>query len=123
MAAKILVVDDALSVRQLAKSTLESEGFEVIEALDGKDAVMKLATNRFELIITDINMPNMGGMDLLALVKNDRLHKFTPVLIMTTERSEARKEEARNIGARAWLTKPFIPSRLLDAVQKLVVAR
>ena len=120
MARNILVVDDALSVRQLVRSTLESDGFTIEEAVDGKEAIAKLGQQKFELIITDLNMPNLGGMDLLARVKGDRLHKFTPVLVMTTERSESRKDEARTAGARAWITKPFLPSRLREAVGKLV---
>jgi two-component system chemotaxis response regulator CheY len=121
MSKKILIVDDALSVRVLARETLEPEGYEICDASDGAAALKAMETERYQLIITDHNMPNMCGIELVKRIRTGHSHKFTPVLMMTTERSEARKEEARNAGVKAWLTKPFTPDRLRDAVKKMVV--
>jgi two-component system chemotaxis response regulator CheY len=119
MSKRILIVDDALSVRTVVRSTLEPEGFEVDEALDGKQGFEKLQATRYSLIITDINMPKLDGITLVRRIRADPVHKFTPILMMTTERTEARKEEAYAAGVRAWLTKPFTPERLLEAVRKM----
>ena len=111
--------DDSLSIRQLVKATLVSEGYGVIDACDGQDALNKLSGQRVNLIISDVNMPIMDGITFLRSLKSRPEHKFTPVVMLTTESQEAKKQEGQAAGARAWIVKPFQPVQLLAAVQKL----
>jgi len=120
MAKKVLVVDDALTMRQLIASTLKMAGFEVVDAKDGKDALEKLQNDRFNLIITDLNMPNMDGITFIKEVKKMPKHKFTPIIMLTTESSAQKKEEGRQAGAKAWIVKPFKPDKLLEVVKKII---
>jgi len=117
----ILVVDDSASVRQVAKLTLSRAGYGVIEAVDGRDALSKLAANRVNLIISDVNMPNMDGLSLARAVKSQAAHKFMPIIMLTTESTTEKKTEGRDAGVRAWMVKPFEPQTMLDAVNKLVL--
>ncbi|WP_409420752.1 response regulator [Pseudaeromonas sp. ZJS20] len=121
MSKTILIVDDSLSIRQLVKATLVSEGYGVIDACDGQDALNKLSGQRVNLIISDVNMPIMDGITFLRTLKSRPEHKFTPVVMLTTESQEAKKQEGQAAGARAWIVKPFQPVQLLAAVQKLVM--
>jgi two-component system chemotaxis response regulator CheY len=94
----------------------------VIEAADGKQAVGQLdAAGRIHLIVSDVNMPNMDGITFVKQVKQHPRHKFTPVIMLTTEGQDAKKQEGRAAGAKAWMVKPFNPPQLLDAVSKLVL--
>lgn len=119
MAKTIMIVDDAPSVRQVVGMALKREGYEVVEACDGKDAAAKLDGRKLHLIICDLNMPNMDGIGFLQHVKATQNYRFTPVIMLTTESAEDKKAKARAAGARAWLTKPFQPSTMLDAVAKV----
>lgn len=119
MSKTIMIVDDAPSVRRVVGMALKDAGYEVIEACDGKDAVTKLGGKKLNLIICDLNMPNMDGIGFLTHVKASAQHKFTPVIMLTTESAEDKKAQARAAGAKAWLVKPFQPSMMLDAVAKL----
>lgn len=119
MSKTILIVDDAPSVRRVVGMALKDAGYEVIEASDGKDAVAKMGAKKLNLIICDLNMPNMDGIGFLSHVKGSASHKFTPVIMLTTESAEDKKAQARAAGAKAWLIKPFQPSTMLDAVAKL----
>ncbi len=119
MSKTIMIVDDAPSVRRVVGMALKEAGYQVIEASDGKDAVSKLGGAKLNLIICDLNMPNMDGIGFLTHVKGSAQHKFTPVIMLTTESAEDRKQQARAAGAKAWLVKPFQPSTMLDAVAKL----
>lgn len=119
MSKTIMIVDDAPSVRRVVGMALKEAGYQVIEAADGKDAVSKLGNTKLNLIICDLNMPNMDGIGFLTHVKSSAQHKFTPVIMLTTESAEDRKQQARAAGAKAWLVKPFQPSTMLDAVAKL----
>ena len=121
MAKTILIVDDSLSMRQLVKMTLTGAGHQVIEAVDGKDALTKLNGQKINLIISDVNMPNMDGITFLKNVKQLPAYKFTPVIMLTTEAGEAKKEEGRAAGAKAWVVKPFQPAQMLTAVSKLIL--
>jgi len=100
---------------------LTRAGYEVIEANDGQDGVEKLA-GKLHLIISDVNMPRLDGIGFLKAVKAHPAYKFTPVIMLTTEAGEDKKNEGRAAGAKAWITKPFQPQNLLDAVSKLVLA-
>jgi two-component system, chemotaxis family, chemotaxis protein CheY len=121
MAITILAVDDSWSVRQLVSLTLRSAGYEVIEAIDGADALSKLTGQEIHLIICDVNMPNMDGISFVKEVKKLDNYKFTPVIMLTTESQERKKQEGQAAGAKAWVVKPFRPDQLLSAVSKLVL--
>ena len=121
MGKVILIVDDSASLRQVVKIALSNAGYEVVEASDGKDALSKLGGQRYHLIISDVNMPNMDGIELLKAIKQHSSYKFTPVLMLTTESGEAKKQEGQAAGAKAWIVKPFQPQQLLSAVSKLIM--
>jgi two-component system chemotaxis response regulator CheY len=121
MAKRILIVDDSASVRQVSNIALTRAGYEVIEATDGQDGLTKLA-GKINLIISDVNMPRMDGITFLKAVKAHPNYKFTPVIMLTTEAGEDKKNEGRAAGAKAWIVKPFQPQTMLDAVAKLCLA-
>ncbi len=119
MSKTILVVDDSASVRQVVSMTLKSAGHRVVEACDGEDALNKLAGARFNLVVSDVNMPKLDGIRFVEAMKQRAEHRFTPVLMLTTESSADKKAEGRAVGVKAWLVKPFKPDVLLSAVSKL----
>ena len=122
MAKTILIVDDSASLRQVVNIALSSAGYEVIEACDGVDALSKLDGRKVHLIISDVNMPNMDGIELVRQVKNKPDYKFTPIIMLTTESQAEKKAEGQAAGARAWVVKPFQPAQMLAAVAKLMPA-
>jgi two-component system, chemotaxis family, chemotaxis protein CheY len=115
----IMVVDDSPSFRQVLKITLNEAGYDVIEACDGKDALAKLNGVAVNLLICDLAMPNMDGMDFLRALKQLPDYRFTPVLVLTTNTSAEKKKECREMGVKAWVNKPFQPEQILAAVAKL----
>ncbi len=119
MAKTIMIVDDSASMRQVVGIALKSAGYEVIEGRDGKDALSKLTGQKVHLIISDVNMPVMDGIEFLKAVKQMGPYKFTPIIMLTTESAEEKKRQGQAAGARAWVVKPFQPEQLLGAVQKL----
>lgn len=121
MGKTVLIVDDSASIRQVVSITLNGAGYDVIEGNDGKDALTKLDGRKVHLIISDVNMPNMDGITFLKNVKQLPAYKFTPVIMLTTEAGEAKKEEGRAAGAKAWVVKPFQPAQMLTAVSKLIL--
>ena len=121
MSKTIMIVDDSSSLRTVVNLALKRAGYEVIEAEDGKDALSKLQGRKVNLIVSDVNMPNMDGITFVTQLKQDPRHKFTPVIMLTTEGQDAKKEQGRAAGAKAWIVKPFTPPVLLDAVSKLVL--
>jgi len=116
--AKILAVDDMRSMRELVKSVLEKRGHEVITQDDGNTALEYAQANRVDLVITDINMPNMTGLDLIGQLRNLPGYASTPILMLTTEDTDEKKQTARSAGANGWIQKPFNPDRLVNAVEK-----
>ena len=122
MAKTIMVVDDSLSIRQVVGIALKQAGYNVIEGVDGKDALAKLTGQKVNLIISDVNMPNMDGITFVRELKTRPAYKFTPVLMLTTESQEDKKEQGKAAGAKAWMVKPFKPEALLAAVQKLTLS-
>jgi two-component system chemotaxis response regulator CheY len=122
MAKKILIVDDSASVRTVAKIALNEAGYETTEATNGEEALQRLSADRVHLIVSDVNMPVMDGITFLKRVKALPQYKFTPVIMLTTEAGQDMKEQGRQAGAKAWITKPFQPCNLVDAVSKLVLA-
>jgi len=121
MGKTVLIVDDSASIRQVVSITLKGAGYDVIEGCDGKDALTKLDGRKVHLIISDVNMPNMDGITFLKNVKQLPAYKFTPVIMLTTEAGEAKKDEGRAAGAKAWVVKPFRPAQMLNAVSKLIL--
>ena len=122
MSKTILVIDDSASMRQMISMTLRGAGYSVVEAQDGKDALSKLDGSKYNLIVSDVNMPNMDGLSFVKAAKQLPAYKFTPVIMLTTEAGEAKKKEGQAAGVRAWVVKPFQPAQLLLAVSKLVLA-
>jgi two-component system chemotaxis response regulator CheY len=121
MSAKtILTVDDSSSVRQMVKFTLVKEGYEVIEAQDGKDAVSKLNGRKVDMVVTDLNMPNMDGITLIKEIRKQASMKFIPIIMLTTESQESKKQEGKSAGATGWIVKPFKPEQLLGVVKKVL---
>ncbi|NEX62323.1 response regulator [Noviherbaspirillum galbum] len=121
MSKTILIVDDSASLRAVVGLALRGVGYQVLEAMDGKDALSKLTGQKVHLIICDVNMPNMDGIAFVKEAKQKAAYKFTPILMLTTESGEAKKREGQAAGARAWMVKPFKPEQLLNAVQKLIM--
>jgi two-component system chemotaxis response regulator CheY len=122
MAKTILIVDDSSSLRTVVKMALQRAGYEVHEAGDGQEALGKLdQLGKVHLIVSDVNMPNMDGITFVKHVKQHPRHKFAPVVMLTTEGQDAKKEAGRAAGAKAWIVKPFNPPQLLDAVSKLIL--
>lgn len=121
MAKTILVVDDSASLRQVVGIALKGAGYEVVEAVDGKDALTKLDGRKVHLIISDVNMPNMDGITLVKEIKQLATYKFTPIIMLTTESEESKKQHGQAAGAKAWVVKPFKPEQMLAAVGKLVL--
>ncbi|MBZ0093495.1 MAG: response regulator [Burkholderiales bacterium] len=121
MAKTVLIVDDSASLRQVVSIALKSGGYEVLEACDGKDALTKLNGDKIHLIISDVNMPNMDGITFVREAKKLPNYKFTPIIMLTTESQEGKKQEGQAAGAKAWIVKPFQPEQMLSAVSKLIM--
>ncbi|WP_028451550.1 response regulator [Chitinilyticum aquatile] len=121
MAKTIMIVDDSSSLRTVVGLALKGAGYDVVEGCDGRDALAKLDGRKIHLVISDVNMPNMDGITFVKQMKNLPAYKFTPVIMLTTEASEAKKTEGRDAGVKAWVVKPFQPQQMLMAVQKLVL--
>jgi two-component system chemotaxis response regulator CheY len=122
MAKTIMIVDDSASLRQVVSIALKGAGYDTLEASDGKDALSKLTGQKVHLIISDVNMPNMDGLTFVRQAKQLPAYKFTPVIMLTTEAGETKKQEGQAAGAKAWVIKPFQPAQMLAAVSKLVTA-
>ena len=122
MPKSIMIVDDAQSMRGLVAMTLRNNGYEVIEAQDGADAIKKIEKDglKLDLVITDLNMPNMDGIELIKRLKDHARYRFVPIVMLTTESQEAKKEEGRLAGAKAWVVKPFKPDVLVGVVKKII---
>ncbi len=122
MSKVILVVDDSETIRHVVASTLREHGFNVLEAEDGMDALTQCNGQKIHLVISDLNMPNMNGIDFVREMKKRPSYRFTPVIILTTETSAEMRAEGKSAGATAWVVKPFDVDRMLSAVNKLILA-
>jgi len=120
MKRQLLIVDDSASMRQVVSYTLQQAGYAVVEAASGQEALQKVAASAVELIITDLNMPGMDGLSLARAVRAQPAHKFTPILMLTTDASPARKAEGKAAGLTGWLVKPFVPAQLLAVLKKVL---
>ncbi len=110
MAKVIMTADDAASVRQMVSFTLEKAGYEVTEAVNGIDALKKITSSAIDMLITDLNMPAMDGIELIRKVRAIPHVKFIPIIMLTTESQAAKKQEGKNAGATGWIVKPFVTS-------------
>ena len=119
MSKRALTVDDSKTMRDTVTFTLKGAGFEVIEAEDGKHALTVLNGSKVDVIITDLNMPNMNGIELIKALRADNNYKFTPILMLTTEADDTKKQEGKSVGATGWIVKPFNPEKLVQVVQKV----
>lgn len=117
---RILAVDDSASVRQMISFTLRKAGYEVGEAVDGQDGVAKAGESKFDMIITDLNMPRMDGIQMISALRAMSAYHFTPILMLTTESQPEKKDAGRKAGATGWVVKPFNADQLLAVIQKLV---
>ncbi|HVY83167.1 MAG TPA: response regulator [Steroidobacteraceae bacterium] len=118
--ARILTVDDSAAMRQMVEVTLTSAGYEVEQACDGREALNIAGTNTFDLVITDVNMPEMDGLSLVRALRGMPSYRHTPLLVLTTEATAERKNEGREAGATGWIVKPFNPDKLLATVAKVL---
>ncbi len=120
MAKMIMTADDSASIRQMVSFTLSQAGYEVITAEDGKDALNKLNESTANMLITDLNMPNMDGIELIKQVRSNQAYKFMPIIMLTTESQDSKKQEAKKAGASGWIVKPFKPDQLVGVVKKVL---
>jgi two-component system chemotaxis response regulator CheY len=120
MAKTILIVDDSASIREVVKFTLENAGFDVLVGVDGQDAQKFLDGRQIHLLITDLHMPNKNGIELIKDVREMDDYKRIPILFLTTESQKEKKMEAKAAGATGWLIKPFVPQKLLAAINKVL---
>lgn len=118
--AKILVVDDSNSIRDMVSFTLKSAGYQTVEAKDGCEGLTKAQAESFDLVISDVNMPNMDGITLCTELRKLPSFKFIPVLMLTTESSTDMKMRGKEAGATGWLVKPFNPEKLLATIKRVV---
>ncbi|HEY8578577.1 MAG TPA: response regulator [Beijerinckiaceae bacterium] len=115
----ILTVDDSRTMRDMLRIALAGGGYDVVQAVDGLDAISVLETATPDLIITDINMPNLDGFGLIERLRQDERYRFTPIIVLTTESDAQKKARARSAGASGWIVKPFDPIKLLDVVRRV----
>lgn len=120
MNKRIMTVDDSASVRQMVCFTLKGAGYDVVEASDGEEALAKLAGMSVHLIISDLNMPRLNGLDLVRKVRSMPAHRFVPIIMLTTEAIGDKSAECRTAGATGWIVKPFKPGQLLAVVEKVM---
>ncbi len=118
MIKKFLVVDDSASMRQLVSSTIKEAGYEVVEAENGTDALSKLNNGKVDMVITDLNMPDMDGIELIKKLRSLPEYRFAPIIMLTTESQEDKKREGKQAGASGWIVKPFSSEKLLGVVKK-----
>jgi len=115
-----LIVDDSPSIRQMVAFTIKQAGFDVLEGGNGQEALQKVEGKRLDLVVTDLNMPLMDGIALIRQLRSQPLYKFTPILMLTTESQESKKQEGKAAGASGWIIKPFDPQKLLAVVARVV---
>lgn len=120
MSKIIMTADDSASVRQMVSFTLKQAGYDVIEAVDGQDALNKISGSTVDLLLTDLNMPNMDGIELTRQVRALSEYRFLPIILLTTESQAEKKQEGKAAGATGWIVKPFKPDQLVGVVKKVL---
>jgi len=117
---RILAVDDSPLMREMVRIALDSAGFEVEQAVDGQQALDMARQSEFDLILSDVNMPEMNGIELIRALRQERSYRHTPILMLTTEASPERKREGKQAGATGWIVKPFDPAQLVATMQRVL---
>ncbi len=117
---KVLIVDDSKSMRQMIEVTLKSAGFDVTEACDGLEGLSFAKSQKFDVIVSDINMPNMGGYEMVESIRGGTLNQATPILCLTTESSAEAKMKGKGVGATGWIVKPFTPEKLIEVINRVL---
>jgi len=120
MVKTIMTADDSASIRQLVKMALAEAGYGVVEAVDGLDAFNKFSASPTHMLITDLNMPNLDGVELIKKVRSHPAGKFIPIILLTTESDDSKKMAGKQAGASGWIVKPFNKNQLLAVVKKLL---
>lgn len=120
MTKTALIVDDSTSMRQMVSFTMKEAGFNVLEGANGQEALVRVEGQRVDVVVTDLNMPLMDGITLIRQLRSTPLNKFTPILMLTTESQDSKKQEGKAAGATGWIIKPFNPQQLLDVISKVV---
>jgi len=119
MTKTIMVVEDSATMRQMVNFALAGAGYQVVEAKDGVDALAQSTAQKFDLFITDLNMPNMDGIQLIRRLRATAAYRFTPMVLLTTESQLQKKMEGKAAGATGWIVKPFEVTQLLAVVKKV----
>ena len=120
MAKRIMTVDDSASIRQMVSFTLNEAGYECIEAENGQHALELLQSNTIDMMITDLNMPKVDGIELIKQVRQNSKYKFIPIVMLTTESQDSKKQAGKAAGATAWIIKPFKPEQLIGVIKKVL---
>ncbi len=120
MTKTFLAVDDSASMRQLISLALQDAGYDVLTAENGSDALSKLSGTKIDMVITDLNMPDMDGIELITRLRSVPDYKFTPIIMLTTEAQEEKKKQGKLAGASGWIVKPFSPEQLMNVVKKFL---
>lgn len=119
MGKKALTVDDSKTMREMVSFTLKGAGYDVVEAEDGQHALSVLGGAAVDVVVTDLNMPNMNGIELIKQLRANPTYKYTPILMLTTEADDNKKNEGKQAGATGWIVKPFNPEKLIKVVEKV----
>ena len=122
MGKKVLTVDDSATIRQALNIVLIDAGYEVMEAVDGLDAMHKLEGEQIDMVVTDMNMPNMNGVELIRALRKRPGNRFTPIIMLTTESQNEKKQAGKAAGASGWIVKPFRPEQVLSVVRMVCPA-
>lgn len=120
MAKTIMTADDSASIRQCVRIALCEAGYGVVEATDGQEAVNLFERNKIDMLIFDVNMPNMDGIEAIRRVRQMPAGKFIPAILLTTESAETMKQKGKQAGATGWIVKPFNPEKLIGIVKKVL---
>ena len=120
MGATILIVDDSVSIRQSVRFILEQSGYTVAEAADGQEGLIRLGEQKADLVITDVNMPNMDGLTMVRKIRETDGIKFVPILVLTTESQGSVIEDGKKAGATGWIVKPFNDEKLVETIKKVL---
>ena len=118
--ASILAVDDSTSLRQMVSFTLQGEGHDVVQAEDGVVGLQEAKAKDFDLVITDVNMPNMDGIELIKKLRSLPAYRNTPLLLLTTEAGDDKKSQGKAAGATGWIVKPFNPEKLINVISRVL---
>jgi two-component system chemotaxis response regulator CheY len=121
MGKVILIVDDSRSIRMAVGDVLKEQGYDIVEATDGRDGIGKLDGRKYNLIISDYNMPHMNGLEFVAACRSVEQYKYTPIIMMTTESDDEKKRIGKDFGVRIWMKKPFVPDILLNTVSVIIL--